>query len=121
MNFIRLLPVLLSLLFLAAHFYRSGIYFLVVIILLSPFILMIRRQWAVRVIQLELIAGGIEWIRTLFKLVHIRQMYGVPWGRLSLILGGIAVFTFCSVMVFKSRSLRKRYCAGRSSSLCSLE
>lgn len=109
MNFIYILPVLLSSLILSAHFYRAGSPVLVFISLSMPFILLIRSPWAVRVIQAGLIAGGGEWIITVIRLVLARQAIGAPWVRLSLILGTVAVLTFLSALVFRSQSLRERY------------
>ena len=115
MNFLRLLPVFLSILLLAAHFYRAGLSVLVVLILASPFILLIRKPWAVRMIKIELILGGIEWIRTAMNIVQSRQAYNLPWTRLAIILGVVAVFTLVSAIVFRSKSLRDRYNPGDGS------
>lgn len=109
MNFLRLIPVILSIMLLGAHYYRAGFIPLVVIILASLFLLFIRQTWVVRVIQVELIIGGIEWFRTTFNLVMIRQSMNMPWIRLAVILGGVALLAFCSLLVFRSESLKKRY------------
>jgi len=109
MNFLRLLPVLLSVLLLGAHFFRAGQLPLVLVTLTIPAILLIRRPWAVRIVQVGLIAGGFEWARTTVHLVIERQAIGEPWIRLALILGTVAILTFCSPLVFRSRSLRERY------------
>ncbi len=109
MNFVRLLPVILSLLVLAAHFYRAGNLILVVLIAASPLLLLIRTSWIVRLIQVELLLGGIEWIRTAIKLVHIRQAHNLPWERLAIILGSVAAFTILSTLVFNLKGLKKRF------------
>jgi general stress protein CsbA len=109
MNFVRLLPVILSLLVLAAHFYRAGNLILVVLIAASPLLLLIRASWIVRLIQVELLLGGIEWIRTAIKLVHIRQAHNLPWERLAIILGSVAAFTVFSSLVFNLKTLKTRY------------
>ena len=109
MNFLRLLPVILSMLLLGAHFYRAGFIVLVVILFASLFLLFIRQTWIVRVIQVELVIGGLEWFRTTYNLVMMRQSMNMPWTRLAIILGGVALFTFCSSLVFRSKSLKKRY------------
>ena len=109
MNFLRLLPVTLSLLILVAHFYRAGNLILVVLIAVSPFLLFIRASWIVRVIQVELIFGGIEWIRTILRLVDIRQSHNLPWERLAVILGSVAAFTMLSALVLNCKTLRARY------------
>ncbi len=109
MNFVRLLPVFLSILLMAAHFYRAGLIILFFIILISPLILLIRRPWVSRIIQIELVLGGLEWIRTIFNFVQIRQAHGMPWTRLAVILGAVSLVTFASALVFRSRSLKERY------------
>jgi hypothetical protein len=109
MNLIRLLPVLISLLLMAAHFYRAGIMILVICIPASALLLLVRAQWAVRVVQGILVLGGIEWIRTLVTLVMQRQDMGMPWIRLAVILGVVALVTASSALVFRLKSLRERY------------
>jgi hypothetical protein len=109
MNFIKLLPVILSLLLLGAHFFRAGIIVLVLLVIVILFMLLIRRSWVVRLVQVALIIGGLEWVRTLLAIVNLRQMSGGPWMRLALILGGVALLTMCSALVFRFKSLRERY------------
>ncbi len=109
MNFLRLFPVLLSALLLGAHFYRAGQLPLVLVVLAAPTILFFRRPWAARIIQIGLIAGGLEWARTMVGLVMARQAMGAPWTRLALILGAVSVLTACSALVFRSRALKERY------------
>jgi hypothetical protein len=109
MNFIKLLPVILSLLLLGAHFYRMGELGLVLITVVILLILPIRKSWVVRLVQIVLLTGGIEWVRTLWMLAKMRQAAGAPWMRLALILGGVALLTMCSALVFRSRSLLERY------------
>jgi hypothetical protein len=109
MNFIRLLPVILSLLLLGAHYYRAGFIPVVAIMGAGVLMLLIRRPWAARIVQILLCVGGIEWIRTTFGLVMMRQSMGMPWVRLALILGGVALLSFCSVFIFRAGSVRRRY------------
>ncbi len=117
MNFIRLLPVFISILLLAAHFYRAGLIVLVLLILASPFILLARKPWAARIIQIELVLGGMEWIRATINFVQIRQAYNMPWTRLAIILGTVALVTLISAFVFRSRFLKDRYRIGENTSL----
>lgn len=109
MNFVRLIPAIMSILLFAAHFYRAGNLILVILITASPLLLLIRSKWIVRLIQVELILGGIEWIRTTIRLVHIRQAHNLPWERLAIILGFVAVFTILSTLVFNVKTLKTRY------------
>ncbi len=112
MNFVRLLPVILSAFLLGAHFLRAGNLLLVLISLAIAFILLIHRPWVARLVQIALVVGGLEWLRALVGLISIRQATGAPWGRLVLILGGVAILTACSALVFRLSALRKLYLIG---------
>ena len=110
MTFIRLLPVILSSLLLGAHFFRAGLTFLAVLIVLFPALLLVKRAWVARLAQLVLVLGGIEWVRTLIIFVAARREMGQPWTRLAVILGTVALFTIGSGLLFSlSGALRKRY------------
>ena len=110
MNVIRLLPVFLSALLLFAHFFRTGAIYIAVLALLFPAVLLFRRAWAARLVQFILVVGAIEWVRTLLFFVAERRAYGLPWGRLAIILGFVAVFTGGSALLFSfCRSLRRKY------------
>lgn len=109
MNFLRLLPVIISILLLAAHFFRAGqtvIVFLLAILLFLP---MVKKYWAPWVMQAVLLLGALEWLRTLMTVANIRMEFGMPWTRMAVILGAVALFTACSGLVFRSKALRERY------------
>jgi len=110
MNILRLLPVFLSALLLGAHFLRTELILPVVLALLFPALLFFRRAWAARLVQFILVLGALEWVRTLIILAAQRRAYGLPWTRLAIIIGLVAVFTGSSALLFSyCRSLRKRY------------
>jgi len=109
MNILRLLPVVFSMLLLAAHFLRSGQMPVVILILLSPLLLFIRRAWVARLVQIILILGAVEWIKTMLTLVDGRRSVGEPWGRLAIILLIVATITGCSALIFRCGSLKTRY------------
>jgi hypothetical protein len=109
MNFLRLLPVVLSLLLLAAHFLRQGLMPAVLLSLFLPVLLFFRRAWVARLIQIILVLGALEWTRTMLLLVNERRSVGESWGRLAIILLIVAVFTGCSALLFRCGPLKKRY------------
>ncbi|SDO48534.1 hypothetical protein [Desulforhopalus singaporensis] len=109
MNFLRLLPVFFSFLLIAAHFTRMGNQLLTLCWLLAPLLLFWTRKWSVRTIQVLIYLAAAEWLRTLYILVQWRQDAGLPWGRLVLIVGGVALFTAASASVFRHRKLREKY------------
>jgi len=114
MNAFKLVPVILSFLLLGAHFMRAQFYPLVVVSLVFPGVLLVKRWWAARLVQIVLVLGALEWIRTLLVLASQRRQAGQPWTRLAIILAVVAVFTACSALVFCCRSLKNRYGLGSS-------
>lgn len=112
MNVIRLLPVLLSALLLAAHFYRAGQEAIVAMSLALPVLLLFKRSWVPTVVTVALILGAFEWIYTLLKIATIRADMGAPWLRMALILGTVALFTAGSAAVFRLSALKQRYYGG---------
>jgi len=98
MKLLRLLPVIFSMLLLGAHFYRAGHLLLASGALLSLGLLCIRRPQATWLMQGLLVAGAVEWLATAVRLVISRQDQGLPWLRLSLILGLVALCTLLSAL-----------------------
>lgn len=109
MNFVRLIPVFLSLLLLAAHFFRAGQMVLAVIPLLLFVPLVLRERWVPWLVQTVLLLGALEWVWTLYTVAQIRIAHGMDWQRMAIILGAVALFTALSSLVFRSRGLRQRY------------
>lgn len=109
LDFIRLLPVVLSFLLLAAHFLRAGQMMVVVVLLSLLLLLFLRKFWVPGVIQLVLVLGAVEWILTLYSVAQQRIAVGEPWARMAMILGVVAVFTLLSSLVFRSKSLQDRF------------
>lgn len=94
---------------LAAHFYRAGLLLPAVLSMGALVLLAIPRAWSARVLQLVLLAGAIEWLRTLVLFASVRMSMGQPYLRLTLILLAVAGFTAASAIVFRQPALRRRY------------
>jgi hypothetical protein len=112
--FALLIPVLLSFLMLAAHFFRNEHPVLVLICCAAPMLLAVRRTWATRIVQLLLVIGALEWVRTIFEIRAFRIEDGHDWHRMAVILGSVAAFTFASAMLFFCNPLRRHYCPANS-------
>jgi len=106
------IPVVLSLVILGAHFMRYGNSIGAIGSLLLIALLIVRRPWVARLMQVVLILGALEWVRTLNELVQVRASYGQPFGRMMVILGIIAAVTFFSALLFQSPALKKIYRLG---------
>ncbi|MCP4131967.1 MAG: hypothetical protein GY754_13400 [bacterium] len=109
MNVLKLIPVFISFLLLGAHFFRTGLLPFVVLCMVLSFFLFVKEAWAARLLQIFLIIGAYEWVRTLLTFTDERLAMGRPWIRLVIILGMVALFTGLSALVFHSPSLKERY------------
>lgn len=69
MNIIRLIPVYLGALLIAAHFQRNDLMAVAAVCLLAPGILFVKHLWSITIIKVFLILSAAEWLRTLFGLV----------------------------------------------------
>jgi hypothetical protein len=98
---LRALPVVLSALVLAAHFFRSRQLLLVALSIALPFLLLVRKRWSARVVQVGLVLGALEWVRTLAFFAGQRMEVGRPWGRLAVILGAVAALTALSALAVR--------------------
>ena len=106
MSLLRLLPVLISFLLVAAHFFRSGQVIFVTLALCLPLLLLIRQSWVPWVIQLVLLLAAIEWLRTMINIAQLRMHTGEPWMRMAAIIGAVALFTAASGVVLRSAALQ---------------
>lgn len=104
-----LVPVILSLLILGAHFLRARNPVLLLAVLAMLALLGWRRRWVALSAQVVLVLGAIVWIFTLAALVERRIAAGEPAGRMAIILGSVALVTALSALVFRTRRLRRWY------------
>jgi hypothetical protein len=104
-----LLPVVLSLAVLGAHFFRAGSTAGVAAAVLLLLLVAVPRRWGARVVQIALLAGAVEWVRTLVRLARERAAAGQPAARLVVILGGVALVTALSALLYMTPTLRRRY------------
>ena len=112
MNGVRLIPVFLSALLLAAHFSRADNLPMVVLALAAPLLLLVRQPWVPRAFQVALVLGALEWVRTLISIARMRHAIGEPWMRMAVILGVVALVTASSALVFQVKALKTRYSIG---------
>lgn len=106
--FLLLLPPALSLLVLAAHFLRGGDVLPMLLCVGLFGLLFVRRPWATRTLQIALVLGAVEWIRTGVDLMAERQAGGRPFERMATILEVVAWVTFLSALLFELPPLRRR-------------
>lgn len=106
MNILRLLPVILSFLLLAAHFSRADMNLMVVVSLIPLVFLFLKKQWVPSLMRILLMLAAVEWLRAMVTYIIARKAAGEPWLRLLFILGGVALFTAASMLVFRNKKLK---------------
>ena len=94
---------------LGAHFYRAGLWPLMLACLVLVALLAWPRAWVARLVQVCLVAGAMEWVWAAYGYVQQRIALGQPWARLALILGAVALLTAGAALMFRSERLRKRF------------
>jgi hypothetical protein len=95
------LPVLCSFI-LAAHFLREQSFGLMLAAIISIPFVFLKHRWAVRIMQCFYILATAEWVNTLFSLATERRAMGMPWTRMAIILGAVALFTLGSALVLRT-------------------
>ncbi len=109
MTVLLLVPTVLSLLVLAAHFLRAGVLVAVVLLIVILPLLGLRRGWVPRLFQAVLGLGALEWLRTLVALRAVREALGMPHARMVAILAGVALFSLVAAALFEVPRLRDWY------------
>lgn len=103
------IPIVLSLVVLGAHFMRYGYVIGVIGSVALIAILFLRQPWVARLVQVALVLGTLEWLRTLYSLVQVRAAMGEPATRMAVILGSVALVTLVSALLFQTRALQAVY------------
>ncbi len=104
----RYVPLILMSLIMAAHHSRGGEPGLIGMWLTLPFALYFRRRWVDRAIELVMVAGALEWVLTIMRIVEVRRMMGMPYTRMAMILGVVTLLTALSGFLLETRGRRKR-------------
>ncbi len=107
------ISVVSSLVILGAHFMRYGNSIGVLGALVLVALLFVHRPWVARLMQVVLILGALEWVRTLYELVEMRVAHGQPFIRMGVILGIVVAVTLCSALLFQAPVLKRIYGLGR--------
>ncbi|MEW6112179.1 MAG: hypothetical protein AB1664_08625 [Thermodesulfobacteriota bacterium] len=106
---LRIIPLLIASLLLAAHFLRHGDIGFVVLCVLVPLLLLIKNRRSLIFVQFSAYAGAAVWVYTALQIVRERMMFGRPWGVAVIILGTVALFTIFAGLLLNSRAIKNKY------------
>jgi len=109
MNALLFVPIVLSLLLLAAHLLRAGNIPAALTAAFATAAVFVRRRWAAQLLQVILALATMEWVRALVSTTSGRMQRGEPWARLVVILGSVAAFTAGSLVLLFMRRAREWY------------
>ena len=109
MKYLKFFPIVISFLVLAAHFTRYGFYPIGFVCIILPFLLLIKKIWSARLLQIFLLLGAFEWVRTVYFFVEVRIEMGQPWIRLAIILLIVTLFTILSALIFQTKLFKEYF------------
>lgn len=105
----RLTAPILAILLLGASFMRAGDQVMMGVCGLLLLVLAVPRPWAARIAQVALALAALRWLWLTWMIGSMRAAMGVPWTRMALILGAVALVTLLAALVFQSPRLRRYY------------
>lgn len=105
----RLAAPIIAFLLLGASLLRAGNEIMLAACGLLLLLLAVPRPWAAWIAQIALVLAALRWLWLTWTLASMRAAAGVPYGRMALILGAVALFTLLAALVFRSARLRRYY------------
>ena len=106
---LRVFLVVLAALLVAAHFLRAAATLPILVCLAAPFLLMVRKRWALRTVQFMTVAGAGIWMVTLGHIVQQRVAEGRSWTVAAIILGSVAAYTLLTGGLLNHSVVKDRY------------
>ena len=106
---LRTLPIILAAILVAAHFLRSYSILPMMLCLLAPFLLFVKKRWSIVTLQLLAIPAAFIWLMTLNGIIQERISEGRSWTASAIILGIVALFTLWSAWLLNSPKIKEQY------------
>ncbi|MCX6081142.1 MAG: hypothetical protein NTW32_16555 [Chloroflexi bacterium] len=106
---IRIFPLILSAVLIAAHFLRSAGLLPVLFCLGAPLLLLIKRRWSLAILQFLSVVAALIWLAALSGIIQERVIEGRSWLASGIILGLVALFTLFSGWLLSTPQIKNRY------------
>lgn len=106
---LRTFPIILAAVLLAAHFLRSYSLFPMLLSLLAPCLLLIKRRWSLVALQWLTIPAAIIWLLTLNDIIRLRIFQDRSWAASAIILGTVTLFTLFAGWLLRSPTVKEIY------------
>jgi len=105
----RIIPYVLMIILLAAHFSRGGNDILAGFILLIPFLFIIKQKWVIMSLEIIAYLAALVWLYGAYQYIQIRIATGDDWIRLLVIMGGVAIYTAWVGLFLRSQKIKDVY------------
>lgn len=106
---LRTIPIVLAAVLVAAHFLRSYSILPMLLSLLAPFFLLIKKRWSLVTLQLLTIPTAFIWLLTLSDIIQQRIFEGRSWTASAIILGVVTLFTLWAAWLLNSPEIKEQY------------
>lgn len=106
---VRIAPLILSAVIVAAHFLRSYNLLPLALCLAAPFLLLFKKRWSLLVLEGLTVLAAIIWMIALNGIIQQRLQEGRSWLASAIILGAVALFTLYSGWLLNSPVMKSIY------------
>jgi len=108
MNILRIVMTILALLLAGAHYGRAGDAILKYLCLALPLLLLVRKKWSDMILAVSISLTVPVWIHTTLNIIAVRKAAEIPWIRMAIILGGVALFSLITALLTFRHIYRSR-------------
>ncbi len=105
----RIIVVVFSYILFWAHLSRHHLDPWSYLAFLVPLLFLIKRKWALRVMEYLLYIATLSWIYTTVDILLIRLHNGQPYVRFLVIMIAVIIYTIFSALVLRSKVFDKKY------------
>ena len=107
----RFLAIILAAILLAAHFLRSFSIIPMLVCLLAPLLLLIRKRWSLLSLQFATIPAALIWLLTLYGIIQQRIFEQRSWTASAIILGTVTLFTLFAGWLLNAPTVKEKFAA----------
>ena len=106
---LRILPLIISAVVIAAHFLRSYSLVPMLMCLAAPALLLVKRYWSLLALQVLSVASALIWLWALYDIIQQRIFEGRSWIASAVILVSVALFTLYSGWLLNTPQVKRHY------------
>ncbi len=99
-------PAILSMVLLAAHFYRAGNSAPAILCLHGPILVFRNKAYLIRIMQGALIFAALIWVNTILTIYQARVAMDQQWGGTVIILLAVIALSLISIWLLEIRLIR---------------